>query len=83
MIQQTSLSAWSGIRPELGKRQSQVLAVLIHEGSLTNWQIAKRLGLPINSVTPRVHELRKLGLVVEDKIIIQETGRSAISWMAL
>lgn len=63
MIQQTSLLAYESIQHELGERQKIVLDGLKDLGEATNLMIAKHLGLPINSVTPRIFELREKRLV--------------------
>jgi Mn-dependent DtxR family transcriptional regulator len=63
-VQQTSVDAYLGVMPSLGDRQSAIYRLLMCEGPLSNKQIARLLEIPINSVTPRVHELRGLGLVI-------------------
>jgi hypothetical protein len=63
MIQQTSLLAYSQIQPELGDRQRLVLEALRGLKEANNLLVAQRLGLPINQVTPRMLELRNLGVV--------------------
>ena len=80
MIQETSLMAYEGIKIKLGQRQRQVLSLL--EGSkepLANREIAHALGREINSITPRVKELRDLGLV-EKKSLKTIFGRLSIAW---
>ena len=67
---------------KIGKRQQQILDVFNNYDSLetsvqevvyyngfciNNRQIAQTLKLPINSITPRVNELRKIGKLVEYK----------------
>ena len=47
---------------------------------MTNLELSQFLGLPINSVTPRVNELVKAGVVVRVDIKFQMTGRTAIVW---
>ena len=79
-VKQTSLLSYEEILPSLGKRQALVYSCIERLGSITNLQISRNLKLPINSVTPRVLELRKKGLVIEDKVIIQETGKAAQAW---
>lgn len=80
MHQQTSLLAWIEIQPKLGKRQSDVLNAL-KQRPMTNLDLARTLSLPINSITPRVMELRSKGLVEEHtKARCQQTGRLCIYW---
>lgn len=63
MMLDTSLDAFQSIKPELGSRQKVVFDVICHLGTPTNTEISNYLGIPINSITPRVNELRKKGLV--------------------
>jgi len=80
MTQATSVLAWrSEVKPTLGTRQQSVLDAL--RGDMTNSEIALKLGVPINTITPRIFELREKGLVVEfTKRKCRVTGRTAISW---
>lgn len=53
-------------------------------GTASNSEIARHLGLPINCVTPRVHELRQKGRVVPAmKRPCKVTGRYVIAWEEL
>ena len=70
MIQQTSINAFEGIRKELGNRQEIVLETLRNLEVANNTIIAKKLGLPINQITPRVLELREKGLIIKDSMRI-------------
>lgn len=80
-LQQTSLLAFDSIQQYLGERQRQVYLALMSLGEATNTMISKASGLPINVVTPRVNELRKLGRVIESKKDpCRITGRMAIYW---
>lgn len=84
MLQPTSLSARQEIIPKLGRRQYAVLQVLRRAFDTTNAEIAAELHLPINTITPRTLELRKLGRVVESrKRPCRVTGRTAIAWRAV
>lgn len=67
-VQTTSrLSYARDVFPNLGDRQHEVYeAIRTASHSLTNSEIAQYLGNAINTVTPRVFELRGMGLVVED-----------------
>ena len=69
----------------IGKRQQQVLD-LFHNCTnidlFNNREISVMLKLPINSVTPRVQELRKMGKLVEYKKMKDNiTNRLSIYWM--
>lgn len=68
MITETSRLAYEKIKPELGARQLQVYNALKKLEFATNTMIANNLNLPINTITPRVHELRKKGLVIRSHI---------------
>lgn len=82
-VQQTSLFAYAQIREELGERQQQVLDAITVFGPLSNKDIAKRLHLDINSVTPRCLELRKKGLVELDRVDVGAGGRKACYWRSV
>lgn len=80
-IRDTSLDAYKSIKKELGKRQQQVLEVIHYYGEANNLMISKKLGIPINSITPRVNELRKMGMVIEAyKDKCPYTKRVSIYW---
>jgi hypothetical protein len=81
-VQQTSLAPYfDEVRPTLGQRQQRVLMAIRQIGPACNQQIADFLQKPINTVTPRVFELRKLGKVELDrKDIYAGTGRKVIFW---
>ncbi len=66
-IMPTSLMAYSEVLENLGERQAQVYSVIRKLKSCNNIMIADFLGLPINSITPRVKELRKQHVVMMDK----------------
>ena len=70
MIQDTSLEiSLKKVYPNLAARQRAVLHYLPNAGgALTNAEIAAALRLPINHITPRVLELRNLGLVLDDNL---------------
>ena len=68
---------------ELGNRQRLVLEALRYAPAC-NRALAKRLRLPVNVITPRVKELRDLGLVTEAwDDIDPETNRPVIVWRAV
>ncbi len=78
-MQQTSLLAYRSLE-RVGLKQKRCYEV-IQRASVSNYDIAKALGWEINRVTPRVKELRELGLVEEayrDKHPITE--RTVIFW---
>lgn len=80
MYQQTSLLALIEAKPNIGKRQEQILDAL-NGKILNNREISLITGLPINCTTPRVNELVKYGKIVEaykDKDSV--TNRTTIFW---
>ena len=64
----TSFEAFESIIDELGERQKLVYDAIKKYKSVSNLDLSRLLQLPINSVTPRVKELRDKGLVVFDGI---------------
>ncbi len=80
-VQQTSLLAYKEAKQKLNQKQNIVLYTLQQIHPATNLDIAHHLGWAINSVTPRVHELRAKKLVVEAKKAIDpRTGRKSMFW---
>lgn len=70
MISETSLDAYRDIKPRLGEMQDKVLGVFYErpfKQDLTNREIADALGVDVCSVTGRVYELRKMGLLVHSR----------------
>ena len=81
---------------KIGKRQQQVLDLftgldylsiewqdqIYKQGfCINNRQISELLNLPINSITPRVQELRKMGKLVEHKKMRDAvSNRLSIYW---
>ena len=58
--QATSLFTWMEIQPTIGLKQLRVMDAMRQLGTASNVELAVHLGWPINTVTPRVHELRGL-----------------------
>jgi len=78
-IQQTSLDAYESIVHELGDRQLQVYNALKTLGPSTNKMISAHLKLPINSITPRMLELREMKLVGV-AFVSKDGARNAVFW---
>ena len=77
----TSLLAYSQILETLGERQGLVFKTLRRLKFASNLQLSKELRLPINSITPRINELRKWGIVRQyKKDLCPETGRLVCYW---
>jgi len=82
-VRDTSLHTYRlEVEPTLGERQKAVYDLLVSAGeNLTNSEIASRLNWPINTVTPRIFELRKVGKVMDDgKRECRVTGRTCYAW---
>lgn len=80
MIQQTSLLAYKSLE-EVGRKQRACFNVIKQRGAAANYDIAHTLGWDINGVTPRVKELRELGLVRQAyKALHPITDRKVIYW---
>lgn len=81
MIQQTSKDAYDDVKNSLGNRQRSVLTLLAGVEDMTNTEISNTLNWPINTVTPRVKELRDAGLVEESKKrMCNITKKNVIAW---
>lgn len=81
MIQSTSLEAYHILEPILGERQHLVFDTIKQNPGISNHELSQFLGLEINSITPRVKELRDKGLVVccgtkKDS----STGMNVMTW---
>lgn len=82
-VQETSLEAYfRKVLPKLGHRQNQVLTIFQQSpSSLTNMEAARALDWSINRVTPRVLELRNLGLLMFHQTRrCHVTGNMAMTW---
>lgn len=84
MVEQTSIEAYREIKPELGFRQRVVLNAIKELGLATNLMISRYLNIGVNTVTPRVFELREKKLVGVGKIEkCKISNRRAIYWKAV
>ena len=63
MIQETSIEAYYSMQHKLGDRQRFILNIIKVYPGVSNKDISNITKLPINTVTPRVKELRALGMV--------------------
>lgn len=79
-LQQTSLLAYKQVK--LNRNQKLVLEALEEIAPATNNMVARYMNWSINSVTPRMLELRsqKIDKVVEAKQGPDINGRKAIYW---
>jgi hypothetical protein len=83
MIQDTSLFAYSVATQNLGAKQKQVLDALRFFPDATNAELGRHLSWPVNRITPRVLELRKMGLKLDaGRRTWKVTGSTAHAWKA-
>ena len=80
----TSLMAYRQFAPkDFGKKQSAILAFLVRKGPMTNKQLSQETGWPINCITPRIKELRDMGVVTNAGFRLDHnTNRIETVWMA-
>ena len=81
-VQDTSLDVYHDeIKSTLTERHSAVLKKMKDFVDVTNNELAQSLGWQINRVTPRIFELREMGLVLESQRRQDLfTGRRSIAW---
>ncbi|KKN10334.1 hypothetical protein LCGC14_1037720 [marine sediment metagenome] len=80
-MQQTSLDAYEGIKPELPGRKERVLNALGSIGPMSNAQLSVELDIPINQVTGRTRELVRAGRVYAyDKVLDLISNYPVIRW---
>lgn len=84
MIQETSLEAYYDLKNSLGDRQRMILNIIKVYPGVSNHDISCILNIPINSVTPRVKELRAMGFVEFDHYKVdRRTGKRVMTWVAV
>ena len=83
-LQDTSLDAYYDIKPKLGEMQDRVLGVFYEAPFRQDWtnrEIAAHLKLDVCHITPRIYELRSMGLVeFSRKRFCAVTQRRVLSW---
>lgn len=82
-VTDTSAQVYFGeVLPRLGDKQKRVIKALQKsKRPVCNQEIAEYLGQPINTVTPRMNELVKLGMVrMAGKAVYPKTNRRVIYW---
>ena len=79
-VRQMSIRAYQGIQTKLGEKQRALLDVLKNTTiPLSNKDVARILRWPLNTVTPRMLELRVMGRVVCAGIARQD-GENCFVW---
>lgn len=80
-VAQTSLAAFESILPTLSGRRKQVLEAMEKGSDYSFNELVRLIGLPINCITPRILELRKLGFVSRSGVRkCSVTGSEVYSW---
>lgn len=79
-VSYTSQEAYAKIHDELGAKQQIVFEAIKELGTATNEAISEYLNWPINTVTPRVTELKKFGLIDVEGLGVNKSGFSAKLW---
>ncbi len=82
MIQDTTVTTYyAKVKPTLGDRQRVIWQALNEREDWTNSELASHLDWPINTVTPRVKELRDIGIVeAAGKRLCRVTGLKVNAW---
>ena len=85
MINQASIESYREFSGEqLGDRQRKVYECIRENGPVTNRELSLITNLPINSVTPRVHELVQMGMVYSlGRIYDEKTDRRVNEWAVI
>ena len=82
-IRTTSLEAYTELLYTLGEKQQTILHTIKKYPNTSNHDIARILQWEINTVTPRVYELREMGYVLENgEKTDRLTGRRCMRWIA-
>ena len=81
-MRQTSIKAFFSIK-NLMPKQKVIYQVIKRRKEINNRMLSDVLNWPINTVTPRVNELVKMGVVYESTVKKdKKTGRLSIFWKA-
>lgn len=81
--QDTSLHAYALASQHLGAKQKAVLDALRFFPDATNAELGQRLGWPVNRITPRILEIRNMGLAFDaGRRRCKVTGSMAHAWRA-
>ena len=82
MVQVTSLEAYYDLLPCLGRKQNMIYNIIKLYPGVSNLDISRIIGIPINSVTPRVYELREYNLIrFSHKKRDRLTGKTCMCWV--
>lgn len=80
-VRDTSLDAFTDIKPKLGKLQQTILEAIRKLGTPTDMEIATHLNMSIRTVGARRNELMNMGVITEnEKRICSISKKTAYSW---
>lgn len=80
-MQDTSVRAFDSIRHTLANRHLVIVSTMPGREDWSNGELADFLHWPINTVTPRICELRKAGIVeFSQRRPCSITGRTIMAW---
>ena len=68
---QTSREAWHLVKPDVGRRQKNILDAMLEDRfymDFTSMELAMKLGIPRDTVSPRLPELARKGLIIVEKV---------------
>ena len=83
-VMETSLESYYLIKDKLGPLHRKILNIIRVYPNVSNREIGVIGNIPINVVTPRVKELRALGLVsFSYKKMDRKTNRWVMTWVAV
>ena len=81
MVTKNSLLAYAEALENINHKQLIVYKALRKLGEANNQMLSRSLNWQINSITPRVYELRKMNLIKKSKDAPdQQTGRKTTYW---
>lgn len=81
---QTQLEAWASIQENLPDARRAVLLTILNAGKhgISTIAISEKLGWPINCVSGRITELKRVGLVEDSgRRCENPSGRRGILWI--
>jgi len=84
-IAETSMESYQALtKDDLGKRQCIVFEVLAAHPNRSNRELAELLNWPINTITPRIKELREMGAVARFGLKYDAvTNRNVMTWVTV
>lgn len=84
MVQDISYEAWLRVKETLTKKQNEIYVIILQHPNKTAAQYAQLLVKPVNTISGRFGELRKLGKIERvERIICPVTKGSAWTMRAI